>query len=77
MISDLQNFIFESNLSRSKLLSYSTISANLRKFKINVYRNHSFELIENTIKPFFDYAGISAKFIYSDYDEFLKEINND
>ena len=77
MISDLQNFIFESNLSRSKLLSYSSTLTNLKKFRISVYRNHSFELIENTIKPFFDYAGISAEFIYSDYDDSLSFLNLD
>lgn len=77
MISDLQNFIFESNLSRSKLLSYSSTLTNLKKFRISVYRNHSFELIENTIKPFFNYARISAEFIYSDYDDSLSFLNLD
>ena len=77
MINELQDFIFESSLNRGKLLSYSSTSANLRKFKINVYRNHSFELIENTLKPFFDYAGISAEFIYSDYDDSLSFLNVD
>ncbi|ARR01153.1 HAD-IIIC family phosphatase [Campylobacter porcelli] len=77
MISDLQDFIFENKLTRSKILSYSSSLANLARFRINVYRNHSFELIENSLKPFLDYAQISIEFSYSDYDDSLSFLNLD
>ena len=73
----LQNFIFENKLTRSELLNYSSKNENNNKPKISIYRNHSFELIENTIKPFLDYAKINAEFIYSDYDDSLSFLNLD
>lgn len=73
----LQNFIFENKLTRSELLGYVSENKNFKKFRISVYRNHSFELIENTIKPFLDYAKIQADFLYSDYDDSLSFLNLD
>ena len=73
----LQNFIFENKLTRNELLNYSSKSENNKKFKISIYRNHSFELVENTIVPFLDYANIQADFIYSDYDDSLSFLNLD
>lgn len=73
----LQNFIFENKLTRNELLNYSSENKNNKKFKISIYRNHSFELVENTIVPFLDYANIQADFIYSDYDDSLSFLNLD
>ncbi|MBQ3034620.1 MAG: HAD-IIIC family phosphatase [Alphaproteobacteria bacterium] len=73
----MQNFIFENKLTRNELLNYSSKSENNKKFKISIYRNHSFELVENTIVPFLDYANIQADFIYSDYDDSLSFLNLD
>ena len=74
---DLQNFIFENKLTRNELLNYSSTKENNKKFKVSVYRNHSFELIENTIKPFLNYAKINIEFVYSDYDDSLSFLNLD
>ena len=74
---DLQNFIFENKLTRNELLNYSSQGENNKKFRISIYRNHSFELIENTINPFLDYAKIEAEFLYSDYDDSLSFLNLD
>lgn len=41
------------------------------QYKICVYRNHSFELIEHTLPIYLDYAGIGVEFVYSDYDDSL------
>lgn len=68
---ELQDFIFESNPKRQDLLDYKPNQIHKKKFTIYVYRNHSFELIEKTILPFLDYAGITVEFKYSDYDDSL------
>lgn len=73
----LQNFIFENKLTRNELLSYVSANAEHKNYTISIYRNHSFELIENTIKPFLDYAKIDVNFIYSDYDDSLSFLNLD
>ena len=70
---ELQDIIFESNPSRMDLLDY--IPKQNDTYRILVYRNHSFELIENTIKIYLDYANISIKFEYSDYDDSLSFSN--
>jgi len=44
---------------------------------VYVCRNHSFELVEHTIGAYLDYAGISLRFEYSDYDDSLSFINLD
>lgn len=67
---ELQDFIFESKASRLDLISYKSKHIG-KTFKVFVYRNHSFELIENTIRPFLDYAQIDIDFHYSDYDDSL------
>lgn len=66
---DLQSFIFEQKPTRKQLLDYkSTVE---KRFKVCVYRNHSFEFVENTISAYLDYAGIGVDFVYSDYDDSL------
>lgn len=72
---ELQNFLFEANPGRNELSEYIPKSA--ADHKIVVYRNHSFELIEKTIRPYLDFAGIGAEFIYSDYDDSLSFLNFD
>lgn len=72
---NLQQQIFEKKLSRVDLYNYENKSNN--KFRISVYRNHSFELIQHTINLYLDYANINADFIYSDYDDSLTFLNLD
>lgn len=66
---ELQRLIFEQKLSRKQLLEYRAISQ--KQYKICVYRNHSFELVEDTIPLYLDYSGIGVEFVYSDYDDSL------
>jgi HAD-superfamily phosphatase, subfamily IIIC/FkbH-like domain len=72
---DLQKFLFEQEPGRLQLLNYSGRLP--KKYKIGVYRNHSFELVEHTIVPYLEYAGIGAEFVYSDYDDSLSFYNLD
>jgi len=71
---ELQKFLFEHNPSRLELVDY-TSSTKYITFTVFVCRNHSFELIENTIKPYLDYAKITIIFEYSDYDDSLSFSN--
>lgn len=70
---ELQRLIFDQKLSRKQLLEYQSILK--KQFKICVYRNHSFELVEHTLPLYLDYAGIGAEFVYSDYDDSLSFFN--
>lgn len=66
---DLQAFLFEEQTKRIDLLNFvSTIAPS---YRISVVRNHSFELIENTIKPYLDFGGLGVEFSYSSYDDSL------
>ena len=67
---ELQNFIFESNPGRQELLTYKK-NIDGDKFKVYIYRNHSFEMIEKSISAYLDYAELNVEFIYSDYDDSL------
>ncbi|EFG4026664.1 TPA: HAD-IIIC family phosphatase [Escherichia coli] len=67
---DLQNFIFESNPGRQDLFSYKKTNHG-DKFKVYIYRNHSFEMIEKSISAYLDYAELDIQFLYSDYDDSL------
>lgn len=71
---NLQNFIFNSP-DRLSLMDYVPNAS--RSIRISIYRNHSFELIEHTIAPYLDFAGLKAEFIYSDYDDSLSFFNLD
>lgn len=64
---ELQKFIFESEPSRRKMLNY--VSECEKKFRVQVFRNHSFELLEHTIGAYLDYAGMGITFFYSGYDD--------
>lgn len=66
---NLQDFLFEKETSRVDLLNYtSTFDVD---YRVAIYRNHSFELIENTIRPYLDYANMGVEFLYSSYDDSL------
>ena len=73
-IHKLQSFIYKKDYSRLELLNYIPQKSN-KNITISVYRNHSFEMVEHTINAFLDFANISAKFEYSDYDDSLSFIN--
>lgn len=64
---ELQKKIFEDKLTRRDLLSYETKME--KKHLVQVFRNHSFELVEHTIGVYLDYAGIGVAFEYSGYDD--------
>lgn len=72
---DLQAFLFERETKRIDLLNYvPTIDPS---YRISVCRNHSFELIENTIKPYLEYGGLGIEFSYSSYDDSLSFLELD
>jgi len=73
-ILDLQNFLFEHNPSRLELIDY-TSSSEYPVYTVFIYRNHSFEMIEHTIKAYLDYAQIAITFEYSNYDDSLSFSN--
>ncbi|MES0862932.1 HAD-IIIC family phosphatase [Ruegeria sp. SCPT10] len=55
------------SLRRSDLIDRADAQA--RNLKIDVVRNHSFELVAATINSFLAVAGLKADFSYSDYDD--------
>lgn len=72
---DLQAFLFEKETSRLDLINFVPTIAPL--YRISVYRNHSFELIENTITPYLEYGGLGVEFSYSSYDDSLSFLELD
>ncbi len=72
---DLQDFIFHQNPSRMDLMNYQAKSG--KKFRITVYRNHSFEMVAHTMAAYLDYAGFQVEFTYSDYDDSLSFLGLD
>lgn len=70
----LQKFLFDDKPTRRRLLEYKQTIIS-PSYRIGVYRNHSFELIEHTIGAFLDYAEMSVQFDYSDYDDSLSFAN--
>lgn len=72
----LQKLLMEECPTRRTLLNYTPVTQH-PSYRIGVYRNHSFELVEHTIKAYLDYAEMSAEFIYSDYDDSLSFFNLD
>lgn len=65
---ELQQYIFEKKPKRRELLQYSAQREH-PSYKVQVFRNHSFELIEHTIGAYLDYACMSVSFSYSNYDD--------
>lgn len=66
---ELQRRLFEQPMSRRELISYVPTAD--EQFHVQVFRNHSFELIEHTIGAYLDYAGMGVSFSYSGYDDSL------
>lgn len=64
---ELQKLIFDKQLTRKELLEYTPKEKKIKT--IQVFRNHSFELIEHTIGIYLDYARIGVKFLYTGYDD--------
>ena len=65
---ELQEYIFEKKPKRRELLQYCAREQS-RQYKVQVFRNHSFELIEHTIAVYLDYAEMGVSFSYSNYDD--------
>jgi FkbH-like protein len=71
---NLQKYLFEQQPSRRELINY--ISSESRKtYTVYVYRNHSFELVEHTIKAYLDYAQLNISFEYSNYDDSISFVD--
>ena len=73
----LQDYIFCSSPTRRELVEY--VSNVNKKYYIQVFRNHSFELVEHTISAYLDYSQLGISFIYSGYDDSFSfaEINEE
>lgn len=65
---ELQKYIFEKKPKRRELLQYCP-GEQSQRYSVQVFRNHSFELIEHTIAAYLDYAGLGVSFSYSNYDD--------
>ena len=74
---ELQKMIFEKQVNRRDLLSYKCVEP--KTLHIQVFRNHSFELVEHTIGMYLDYSQIGVVFEYSGYDDSLtfNELNKE
>lgn len=68
MSMELQEYIFEKKPKRRELLQYVPTQAQ-QHFCVQVFRNHSFELVEHTITAYLDYAHLGVSFSYSNYDD--------
>lgn len=64
---ELQKFIFNRSMNRRQLLEYEPKEKKI--YRIQVFRNHSFELVEHTISAYLDYARVGVEFLYSGYDD--------
>ncbi len=65
---ELQQYIFEKKPKRRELLQYTAQSQH-QGYRVQVFRNHSFELIEHTIGAYLDFSRLSISFSYSNYDD--------
>lgn len=65
---ELQDFLFGRIPSRRDLLRYKPLPG-MEHRRVQVFRNHSFELAADTMQAYLDYAGMSVSFTYSDYDD--------
>lgn len=72
---ELQRFLFETVPSRRQLLNY-TPQEN-KQYRVQVFRNHSFELVEHTMGAYLDYAGLGVTFSYGGYDDSLSFLELD
>ena len=60
---DLQSLLFDENPPRRILTAYTPMCD--KQYTVQVFRNHSFEMVEHTIGAYLDYAGIGVSFTYS------------
>lgn len=65
-----QETLFAKRLRRSALIRLRA-DWPLRSFRVSVHRNQPFELIADSMRPFLEFAGIEATFLYGDYDDSL------
>ena len=65
-----QQVIFDEPLRRERLLSLSA-DFPLKRLRIHITRNQPFEFVSAVMEPFLAYAGYSAEFLYSAYDDSL------
>jgi FkbH-like protein len=68
---DTQSTLLGSRLSRLALLKYQPTAAATRAFRLDVLRNHNFEIIESVLSPYLRYLGYELHCNYSDYDDSL------
>ena len=68
MLLKLQEFIFGRNPKRRELFGYQP-DTTAKPYRIQVFRNHSFEFVEHTISAYLDYASLAVVFSYSGYDD--------
>ena len=64
---NLQNFLFSKDTSRIEYNRYKPLLKS--SYRVQVFRNHSFEFVEHTIHAFLDYAETPIEFLYSGYDD--------
>ncbi|WP_139471107.1 HAD-IIIC family phosphatase [Campylobacter armoricus] len=62
--------LFSSNLKRNDLIKLCKEN-NFQSIKINVFRNHSFEVISSIINAFLAFSKLKAEFNISSYDDSL------
>ncbi|EPJ2017967.1 HAD-IIIC family phosphatase [Campylobacter lari] len=62
--------LFSPNLKRNNLIKLSKENHH-KKFTINVFRNHSFEVISSILNAFLSFSKLKAEFNISSYDDSL------
>ena len=67
MLLDLQRTLFEKSPDRSTLLRYRPSAE--KQYRVQVFRNHSFEFIAHMMGAYLDYARMGVDFCYSGYDD--------
>lgn len=66
-----QLVLFSKKLSRQKILGLPLLNEGQKVFKINVWRNHSFETLIPLIDPYAKFGRWDAHFIFGGYDDSL------
>lgn len=64
---ELQMLLFDETPLRRILAAYTPVCD--KQYTVQVFRNHSFEMVEHTIGAYLDYADIGVRFDYSGYDD--------
>ncbi|HIA7122075.1 TPA: hypothetical protein ACWR2B_000408 [Campylobacter lari] len=66
--------LFSPNLKRNNLIKLSKENHH-KKITINVFRNHSFEVISSILNAFLSFSKLKAEFNISSYDDSLSYDN--